>query len=212
MGFLGVLGLDRGSGVHREENHGGSRGSERRGNATGEKIPLPSPSVLSVASVVKIEREGGDWRSGSGGLPRGFFRITTEDTGDTEVGEGGRGFGVTGRSRARSREQGRGVDTTEGIGEREQGGRRTAPGPPLSCSVCPLWWTRFSEHRREQSGYGGTGKKHGFVFARSPEVRVRYPGPWGGHHGGPWGNGNREGGEVRTGSSPTPLCSRCPLW
>ena len=49
MGVPGVLEGDPGSGVHREENQGGSRGTERRGKATGGNFLLPSvPSVPSV--------------------------------------------------------------------------------------------------------------------------------------------------------------------
>ena len=149
----------------RGGHHGGPWGRETRRKANGGRAPLPPLCALCGEDQTRGREDRlaiGNRRS-----PPGFFRITTEGTGDTE-GEGGRGFGVAGRSRARSRERGslRGepgrIERTGKEGECDRRKISSSPSPPRS--RCPRWWTRFLEHRRKQGGLGGTGKKNTVAY------------------------------------------------
>ena len=93
------------------------------------------------------------------------------------------------------------------IGETEKRGsdrRKFSSSPAPPCSRCPRCWTRFANHRREQSGYEGTGKKTRFRASESSGVRARDPRSFERATRRTSGKRNKEEGVLRTVSSPLP--------
>ena len=168
-----------------------------------------------------------------GGLCGGpSFRLTTEGSGDTRGRERKTRFRTSGNSGVRARDLGRGKQggrrTADGLlsppsvpsvssvvkQEREGGGRIGGPGPADFRGDRESAGSHgvFPDHHRGHRGHRGGEGGRGFVFPGRPPARSRKQGRRGGHHGGPRGTKTREKNNRRTVSSPSPLCSLCPLW
>ena len=194
---------------------GGPRGTTTRRKAKCGRTPLPSPSVLSVPSVVKIKREGGRIGGREAAGYYGVFRITTEGTGDTEGGRRARFRGCRAVSGSIERAGFTGWIPRRGSGGPERRGNATGENflsPPLYAlgALCGGHESRITTGG--SGDIGGQERKMRFLVFRELWGSAALPGSMGWAPRGTLGEGNEEEGGLRTGSSPTPLCSLCPLW